>query len=317
MPKKSLVYYNTSIADWVLQDTCLVQSSSNKDLDFYQAGSQEEFEHYQVLMENKYQKRIQIEKMLALQQAPFELIGYNAIIKELVAYKVSFDYSYQVVEGVKLPNYRESVVCPKTGLNSRMRATILSLQYVLKNNDLRQYKVYLTEQTTHLYQYFQVLVPEVTGSEYLGPDMQGGTVINGIRHEDITKLSYDSESFDIIITLEVLEHVPNFKKAFQELYRCTKPEGMVLITVPFAQDLYEHRIRAIVNESGKIEHLLPPEYHGDPVNQEEGILCYQHFGWKMLDELKQAGFKKTSTLFTWSLYHGILGKETMFIYAYK
>ena len=31
-----------------------------------------------------------------------------------------------------------------------------------------------------------------------------------------------------------------------------------------------------------------PEYHGDPISG--GVLCFHHFGWALLDDVREAGF---------------------------
>jgi len=49
---------------------------------------------------------------------------------------------------------------------------------------------------------------------------------------DVTKLPFENEIFDKIILSEVLEHVPDDRKALAEMYRVLKPEGILGITVP-------------------------------------------------------------------------------------
>lgn len=57
---------------------------------------------------------------------------------------------------------------------------------------------------------------------------------------DITKeLPFPTASFDTIILSDVLEHVPNPNEVVKELYRILKPEGMILLNVPFAYPLHE------------------------------------------------------------------------------
>ena len=54
-------------------------------------------------------------------------------------------------------------------------------------------------------------------------------------------LPYKNNSFDIVIALDVLEHIENDSKALKEWYRVLKPEGKLLITVPAYQWLWsEH-----------------------------------------------------------------------------
>ncbi|MCS7092178.1 MAG: hypothetical protein NZM26_02405 [Patescibacteria group bacterium] len=101
------------------------------------------------------------------------------------------------------------------------------------------------------------------------------------------------------------------------MYRVMRKRGKVFITVPFDLEREKNLIRAKLNKKGEVVHLLSPEYHGDPVNPEGGILCFQIFGWQFLDELKAVGFQKASAYFCWSLIHGFLGKDQMVIFAQK
>lgn len=52
------------------------------------------------------------------------------------------------------------------------------------------------------------------------------------QQEDIMSLSYQNDSFDIVISCETIEHVPNTHKAIHELYRVLKPGGTLLLTCP-------------------------------------------------------------------------------------
>lgn len=49
---------------------------------------------------------------------------------------------------------------------------------------------------------------------------------------DITKLPINSNSTDVILCSEVLEHVPNYKKGLKECARVLKKSGILIITVP-------------------------------------------------------------------------------------
>lgn len=52
---------------------------------------------------------------------------------------------------------------------------------------------------------------------------------------DICALPFDDNTYDIIFCNHVLEHIPDDKKAMQELYRVLKPNGMAILQIP--QDL--------------------------------------------------------------------------------
>lgn len=49
---------------------------------------------------------------------------------------------------------------------------------------------------------------------------------------DITKIPLNDDSIDLVINLEVLEHLPEPVKAFHEFNRILKPGGTVLLTCP-------------------------------------------------------------------------------------
>jgi SAM-dependent methyltransferase len=53
-------------------------------------------------------------------------------------------------------------------------------------------------------------------------------------------LPFRDETFDSILSNEVLEHVPNLSKCLVELNRILKPGGKILLTVPFA--CFEHEL---------------------------------------------------------------------------
>jgi len=50
--------------------------------------------------------------------------------------------------------------------------------------------------------------------------------------EDLTDMSFDDNSFDLVICCETLEHVPEFHKGLKELYRIVKPNKYLLVSVP-------------------------------------------------------------------------------------
>ncbi len=52
------------------------------------------------------------------------------------------------------------------------------------------------------------------------------------KKEDIMNMSFESNSFDTVISCETIEHVPNPSKALHELYRVLKPGGRLFLTCP-------------------------------------------------------------------------------------
>ncbi len=284
-------------------------------LPFHEIGSFSEYQEYRARMAAAERKRRLIETLLAAEQEPFRYPGYNALIGREVEFLVDYQHSYERVDGLLLPNYRERLVCSVTNLNNRLRAILLAMQHLIGLRLLRA-RIYATERLSPFFTFLQRRFPGAMGSEYLGGGVPRGVEKDGVRNEDVTALTFDDDTFDVVITNDVLEHVPRFDKAYRELFRVLAPGGTLLVTVPFIAAQYDHLLRAVVNPSGEVEHLLPPDYHGDPIRP-EGVLCYQYFGWKVLDDLRSVGFQKAGALFYWSLYHGLLGQNQVIFFARK
>ena len=244
----------------------------------------------------------------------FAYRGYCYVCRAYVDFLVDFENAYEV-DGVLMPNWRERLVCPGCGLNNRMRATVHVFD--LECQPGRQSDIYITEQTTPLYRLLDQRFTKLVGSEFLGDGGGLGRCNDaGIRNEDVTCLSFGGDRVDFILSFDVFEHVPGYKKALAECYRCLKPGGTLFFSVPFELGSKNNIIRATLSESGEVTHLLPPEYHGDPVNP-EGCLCFYHFGWELLDDLEAVGFEEVTALLYWSREFGYLGGDQLILTATK
>jgi SAM-dependent methyltransferase len=114
-----------------------------------------------------------------------------------------------------------------------------------------------------------------------------GTLHGNVRCEDVQRLTYPAESFDLVTHTEVLEHVPNDRLAFGELLRVLRPGGRTIFTVPVhGGDKTVERAR---RKDGQIEYLHEAVYHTDPLRA-EGILAYRDYGRDILERLTDAGF---------------------------
>ncbi|TWI06259.1 methyltransferase family protein [Luteimonas cucumeris] len=192
--------------------------------------------------------------------------------------------------------FRESLCCRLCYANSRQRAAAAVLFDQL---DAASARIYLTEQASPFCLQLRRRVPGTVGSEFISSWRQRLRLsawllrhgqAPGLRHQDITRLSFRDGDFDAVLSMEVLEHVPDYPAALRELGRVLKPGAALVLTVPFYANSAETTTLARIDASGRIEHLQPPEYHGDPLGG--GVLCYHHFGWDLLDAIRAAGFSE-------------------------
>lgn len=144
--------------------------------------------------------------------------------------------------------------------------------------------------------------PSATQRESLARHLRGLGGHGGVDFQDVTRLTWEDASFQAVYSGDVLEHVPDYRAALVEFRRVLRPGGVLVATYPFT-DAESTVVRAKLTDSGEVMHLLPPEYHGDPISG--GVLCFYHFGWDILDEVRDAGFSDARMVMPWDPEGGI------------
>lgn len=185
-------------------------------------------------------------------------------------------------------NYRETITYG--GHNARMRGVLDEMLTVLTRAG-RPLDAYAPERLTPLATTFSNRLPlTFTGSEYL-PTPEAKALNPGVRHEDVTALTFADASFDLYVTNEVLEHVPDVPAKLREARRVLRPGGCLMGTFPFHYGQEESVVKAAFRE-GRLVHLHEPEYHGNPVDPQKGSLVFTIPGWEILDWSREAGFSR-------------------------
>lgn len=239
--------------------------------------------------------------------------------------------------GKLIPNWRERLVCPSCQMSNRQRLMATLMKQHLQSTVVQQ-NVYLMECTTPLYQWTRTHLGAhlIVGSEYFGAQYQLGEVVKawryhpslnyhqlvpairhraslfysmyrlgGVQHEDVTRLSFESGSLDLIVSNDVFEHIPNPEVAFSECARVLRTGGVMLASFPFHSDVDSSITRARAS-GGKLVNIMPPIYHGNPISS-DGSLVFTDFGWDVIEHIKQSGFSKAKMEVYASAEHGHLG----------
>jgi SAM-dependent methyltransferase len=122
------------------------------------------------------------------------------------------------------------------------------------------------------------------------PEREYGTeVYSKVTNVNLEHMPFEDESFDIILTSDVMEHVRRDHLAHTEIHRCLKRLGYYIFTVPFVPQWERNQIR--VDSSGTEDiPLMENEYHGDPVSG-KGILVYRIYGNELIEQLRNLGFE--------------------------
>lgn len=203
---------------------------------------------------------------------------------------------------VESNNYREAFLAG--GFNPRQRAVMDRLLDHAIGHDIHKARLHLHEAFTDFALLFRGRYPRALCSEYAA-DATGAEAIFPIPVVDIMASGLPSASFDVVLTQEVLEHVPDLDAALADMARILKPGGIALGTFPFDSGGDTTRVMAVLEE-GMIRHLEPPEYHGNPTDPEGGSLVFQVPGWDVLDRAKRAGFADARIVAIHSAARGIV-----------
>ncbi|MEP1057254.1 MULTISPECIES: methyltransferase domain-containing protein [Cyanophyceae] len=128
-----------------------------------------------------------------------------------------------------------------------------------------------------LYQHIKALSPSIKGktldvgcgqkpyqglypnSDYIGLEI-GSFETNCNRAADYfydgVHFPFAEQEFDSVITNQVFEHVFNPDQFLSEIYRILKPEGFLLLTVPFVWDEHEQPVDYARYSSFGLKHIL-------------------------------------------------------------
>jgi len=141
--------------------------------------------------------------------------------------------------------------------------------------DMAPWRVFEAQAAGPLHDRLRCL-PAYVCSEYIPETTAPGTCSPvGLRCEDLERLSFPDASFDLVVTQDILEHVAQPWRAFDEIWRVLAPGGRHVFTVPMHEG-HPTTSRVRLREGGRVD-LLPPVHHGDPVRQ-GGSLVVTDFG---------------------------------------
>ena len=131
-----------------------------------------------------------------------------------------------------------------------------------------------------------------TFSEYFSANKS--RYVNGIRNEDVQKLTFNSESFDLITSTEVFEHVPDYLKGFKEIYRVLKKDAFFCFTVPVFE--ISKQICKL-HQDGSLLWLAPEEYHGSRLTGDDSVpVFWHHSREQIIKDLIVVGFKEAKAI---------------------
>lgn len=117
-------------------------------------------------------------------------------------------------------------------------------------------------------------------------DLPSGEYRDGFRCENIEKLTFEDNTFDVFITQEVMEHVFNPNIAIAEINRVLKPGGFHIFSTPY-RNWTKTVQRAKLDEKGEVLNIEKPEYHGNPIGEGKSLVTFD-WGNDFLEYIKSS-----------------------------
>jgi SAM-dependent methyltransferase len=175
------------------------------------------------------------------------------------------------------PWLRDQYICALCGSIPRQRAIIRVLETLFP--EYRKMSMHESSPGRPSSKKLQRVCENYTSAHYF-QDVPQGECKGDVRCENLEEMTFDDDSFDLIITQDVLEHVLNPEKAFAEISRILKPGGAHVFTVPYYY-WQETIVRAVDTLQG-IAFKKEKLYHGNPIDK-NGSLVVTEWGEDLVD----------------------------------
>lgn len=201
---------------------------------------------------------------------------------------------------------REDLKCVRCKSSSRQRAVV---DYIARTFPaLGKMHIYEPSPTQPSTDYLRRYSAQHTWSYYPATSHSGHA--DDSLNQDLQSLSYDDNSFDLVVSQDVFEHIADPRKAFSELARVLKPGGSHVFTIPwYPGRRTERRAKMVDNET---VHLQSPEYHSDPYD-DNGALVFTRFGSDIDRIIEESSGMRTSIIEAYDSRKGIYG-DSLYIF---
>jgi SAM-dependent methyltransferase len=135
---------------------------------------------------------------------------------------------------------------------------------------------------------------EVVTSEFV-PDKPLGQLIDGFHKEDVQRLSFADETFDVVSSNQVFEHVPDDIQGFKECLRVLRDGGAMVLSVPLFETTATERIAIL--EQASVVFLGKPEYHDSRIGGAKSAPVFWHHSISdIADRIRSVGFRTSELI---------------------
>jgi SAM-dependent methyltransferase len=188
---------------------------------------------------------------------------------------------------LRLWDHEHAIRC----VRCRASAVHLSLGMALRalRPELRGLRVLELSSRGALVRFLRRSGAQLQCSEYMD-DVTPGTLHQGVRCEDVQRLSLPDASVDLVTHTEVFEHVEDDGAGFRELRRVLSPRGATVFSVPI--DPATTTRERVLRRDSELHYVVPAEYHDDRLRGPGRVLAWRDYGGDIVERLRTAGFAR-------------------------
>ena len=124
-------------------------------------------------------------------------------------------------------------------------------------------------------------------TSYFWDDVEPGESREGVRCQDLMHLTYEDDSFDLVLSSDIFEHVRKPFAGFQEVNRVLKPGGFHIFSIPPMHPMRPKTVFRVDTSGPEDVFVLPKHYHSAPMGGKS--LVYTDFGEDMVEIIAADG----------------------------
>lgn len=172
-------------------------------------------------------------------------------------------------------NLRDAYLCGRCGSVPRERALMVALNGFCPDwRDMKIHESSPGERGVSLR-----LKDECPGylPTHYSPDIPLGdhSPEGGWLNQDLEHQTFPDDSFDLVVTQDVFEHLFDPDAASREIARTLKPGGIHVFTTPLVFGAGRESIQcAVRGTDGQIIHLQKPDYHLNPIDAKGSLVTF-------------------------------------------
>jgi SAM-dependent methyltransferase len=134
----------------------------------------------------------------------------------------------------------------------------------------------------------------VITSEFI-PGKPLGQQVSGVRNEDVQRLTFASDSIDLVSSNQVFEHVPDDLMGFRECLRVLKNGGAMVLSVPLFEAPATQQIAKL--ENSRVVFIGEPEYHDSRLEGACSVpVFWHHATGDIAARVKSVGFRSAELI---------------------